>query len=167
MRLAPFAAVLVTACTAAPAAVPVYPAPATVRVIDGDTFVLNGETIRISNMDAPEEGGRAGCWAEARLATEATFMLQVIADGWDVAPPTIQREGEDRWGRTLARVSIDTGGLSRADVGEAIIEAGLAVPWTGRRWEWCQPVTSAPEGAGLVREKTNAFGSIAPAGEQR
>ena len=56
MRLAPLAAAVLASFTAAPAATLVYPSqPTAVRVIDGDTFVWNGETIRIANIDAPRQ----------------------------------------------------------------------------------------------------------------
>jgi micrococcal nuclease len=42
------------------------------------------------------------------------------------------RPPRDRYGRTLARVAV--GG---ADLGEALIAAGLARRWDGRRRPWC------------------------------
>jgi micrococcal nuclease len=38
----------------------------------------------------------------------------------------------DRYGRTLALVSVDS-----QDLGEALIAAGLARRWDGRRHPWC------------------------------
>lgn len=108
---------------------------AQVRVIDGDTFELNGEMIRIANIDTPETGDRAGCWAEARLAREATFALEMQALDWEVTPPHLERQGKDRYGRTLARVR-----SHGQDVGSAMIDSGHAVEWTGRRFAWCEPI---------------------------
>jgi micrococcal nuclease len=99
-------------------------------VIDGDTFRLGAETIRIANIDTPEAPPRARCMAEGRLAGLATRELgQLLASG-DL---TLQREGQDRYGRTLARVSVDG-----RDVGEALIDGGFAVAWAGRRADWCE-----------------------------
>lgn len=167
MRLAPVVAVVLASCTAAPAAVPVYPGEShAVRVIDGDTFELDGETIRISNIDAPESPPRAGCWAEARLAVEAKVMLEMLSNAWSASPPVIVREGDDRYGRTLARISDQPAGVGQ-DVGERMIEAGLAVPWTGRQWEWCGPVSDQAAGATLLGPKATVWGSLAyaPSGE--
>ena len=49
---------------------------APLRVIDGDTFEADGETIRISNIDTPETAPRAQCQAEAALAAVATRELE-------------------------------------------------------------------------------------------
>lgn len=130
-------------------------APHAVRVIDGDTFVIDGETIRLSNIDAPETGARAGCWAEARLATEATYALELAAASWAIMPPLVTREGQDRYGRTLARVSLQDG----SDIGQAMIDKGLAVEWTGRRWDWCGPVTDTAAGASLLRAPSSPMAS--------
>ncbi|HYC98501.1 thermonuclease family protein [Brevundimonas sp.] len=140
MRLAllPVLAVALAACQAqAVAPVPAANGPASiVRVIDGDTFVLDGETIRIANLDAPESGNGAECPAEAMLAVEATSALEEIARLWAVKAPTVERQGRDRYGRTLARVSDPIHG----DTGEAMIDKGWAVEWTGARFNWCGPI---------------------------
>lgn len=109
-----------------------------IRVVDGDTFVMNGETIRIANIDTPETGSRAECLAEAQLGAVATQALkdalgaEYVESGRTILP-TLQREGRDRYGRTLATVTLATGG----DAGERLIERGVAARWTGRRADWC------------------------------
>lgn len=104
-----------------------------VRIIDGDTFAYGGETVRIENIDAPEKSPRALCLAEARLAVIAEKELgEVMGSEWG-ASPVIERTGTDRYGRVLAKVRLASGD----DVGEAMIAAGLAEPWTGRRADWC------------------------------
>lgn len=120
----------------------------TFGVIDGDTFRLGEEVIRISNIDAPEMPPRSRCWAEARLAREATLELQRIqAEAPRTGRQRITREGKDQYGRTLARVSYD----GVADAGELMIARGYAVPRVGHRWDWCGPVTNDPNGARVVR----------------
>ena len=112
------------------------------RVIDGDTFEMNGETIRISNIDAPESGSRAECMAEAHLAVVATQALndllgtEYVANGRAILP-TLRREGRDRYGRTLARVTLAQGG----DAGDLMVERDLAARWTGQRADWCGATT--------------------------
>lgn len=143
MRAAIVACLILGACSQADAGTPwgrrqeaaKAPSPPAqqVRVIDGDTFELEGETIRIENIDAPESGRRAKCAAEALLADKATAALGDIV--W--RPLTLARSGRDRWGRTLARVTVRTPSGSENDVGEIMITAGLAAEWRGRRANWC------------------------------
>jgi endonuclease YncB( thermonuclease family) len=49
-------------------------------VVDGDTFWLNGEKIRISDIDTPEIS-KADCPEELRLAADATAMLINLLNG--------------------------------------------------------------------------------------
>lgn len=100
------------------------------RVADGDTFTLAGEKVRVSNIDTPELFS-PHCDAERRLARLARARLaQLLGDGSGV---TLEREAKpDRYGRTLARVSV-----SGLDVGETLISDGLAAQWEGRRHNWC------------------------------
>lgn len=110
-----------------------------IRIIDGDTFEMAGETIRIANIDAPERAPRSRCQAEAALAEVARQELDgLLGASWagphgSTVLPTIERDGRDRYGRTLARVRSVKG----EDVGEALIARNAAVRWTGRRAEWC------------------------------
>ena len=64
------------------------------------------------------------------LATIARTELAAFLSG---GPWAIDRVGEDRYGRTLASISIGD-----EDAGEHLIAAGLAVSWTGRRHDWCR-----------------------------
>ncbi|WP_022697946.1 thermonuclease family protein [Euryhalocaulis caribicus] len=102
-----------------------------IRVIDGDTFEVlsTGERVRIENIDTPEVGGRSECRAERQLAALATTYAESLFEG---AAVEIERQGEDRYGRTLARVSVDG-----RDFGEEMIAGGYAVTWTGRTADWC------------------------------
>ena len=129
--------------------------PADVRVIDGDTLVLRGETIRVENIDAPEAMPRSRCWAEARLAREATFALELAVANWAIIPPVITRSGKDQYGRTLATLQSPGG----EDIGEELIKSGLAVAWTGRRWDWCGPVSDAAAGATLLTARPSPLAS--------
>lgn len=103
-------------------------------VLDGDTFVLDGEHVRIANIDAPETRD-AQCDAELRLGHVAKRRLEELLA---FAPPVITRgdpvDGrmKDRHGRTLATISI-----AGRDAGEILIEEELARPWEGRKRPWC------------------------------
>lgn len=99
-------------------------------VVDGDTLWLDGEKIRVANIDAPEVRGR--CGRESGLAAEATSRLVHLLDR---KPISIRAQGIDRYGRTLAVVATPEG-----DVGDALVRQRLAVRWRGRREPastWC------------------------------
>lgn len=101
-----------------------------IRVTDGDTIRIGAERIRIENLDTPELGDGAECLAERLLADRARDAAAgMFAAAGEVR---IARAGHDRYGRTLARVSLDG-----ADFGDAMVRAGYARPWTGRRVDWC------------------------------
>lgn len=96
-------------------------------VVDGDTLWWQGEKIRIADIDAPELHGR--CQAERALAIAARDRLAQLVNARSV---TIARTGKDRFGRTLARLSVD--GRS---IGEQLKREGLAVRWPNRK-DWCR-----------------------------
>lgn len=95
-------------------------------VHDGDTLWWRGEKIRIADIDTPELRGK--CPAERALAIKARNRLSVLlGDTFK-----IHRTGKDRYGRTLAIVSVN--GRS---VGDMLVSEGLARTWSGRRERWC------------------------------
>lgn len=77
---------------AAPQLVDEYQCAAVVRVIDGDTFSLNGENVRILGVQAPERG-------EAGYQRAGRDLAKLLR-----APVKLERYGKDRYGRTLAVV---------------------------------------------------------------
>lgn len=100
------------------------------RVIDGDTLRMeSGEVIRMLGVDAPEYGHHARCAAERELAARARHLVVVAVErGVD-----LDRRRQDRYGRTLARVTV-----SGLDLALALIELGLGRPYRGeRRGGWC------------------------------
>jgi endonuclease YncB( thermonuclease family) len=105
---------------------------ATCRAIDGDTIVGARETIRISNIDTPELGSHARCAGEAELAARAKAFTAARLAAGNVELHRDARRPRDRYGRTLATVRVD--GM---DLGEALVAAGLARIWDGRRHPWC------------------------------
>jgi endonuclease YncB( thermonuclease family) len=100
-----------------------------VDVIDGDTFRLGGEKIRIADIDTPETAGR--CPEESALAARATERLAVLLAQGPFELRPIGRD-EDRYGRKLRIVT--RGGRS---IGDQLVAEGLARTWTGRREPWC------------------------------
>lgn len=99
-------------------------------VVDGDTFWLDGQKIRIADLNAPEVSSPK-CASEARLGARATDALIVQLNAGPFALESIDRD-EDRYGRKLRRVT--RGGES---VGDAMVSAGVA-RWYGEgRRGWC------------------------------
>ncbi|MBI1243750.1 MAG: thermonuclease family protein [Alphaproteobacteria bacterium] len=102
------------------------------RAIDGDTIACGRERVRILNIDTPELGSHARCAIEADLAEQARQMTAArLASGQVEIRPDAKRP-RDRYGRTLAWVLVDG-----RDLGDELVAAGLARPWTGRRRPWC------------------------------
>jgi micrococcal nuclease len=101
-----------------------------VKVWDGDSFRIGPEAVRIANIDTPEIGDKARCAFEADLALQAKAILVDLLASGEV---TIHRDGTDRYGRTLAVVSVDG-----RDAGDALVAAGVARTWAGRREPWCE-----------------------------
>ncbi len=121
--------------------------PGGLLVIDGQTIEWRGERIRLANIDAPQMVPHASCWAEARLAMVARDELdRVRGEALRKERLTIQREGTDAAGQTLARVSFD----GEQDAGEAMKRAGLAVASSDQRWRWCDAVSETPQGSILT-----------------
>ncbi len=106
-----------------------------VRVIDGDTVDVDcaGEGLlrtRLVGFDTPEVFS-PGCPSELALGTQATRALErKIRLSGDMR---IDFRGSDRYGRRLARLSLDG-----RDVAQPMIAEGLARPYDGgRRRSWC------------------------------
>jgi micrococcal nuclease len=108
-------------------------------VVDGDTFWLNGEKIRIADIDAPEMGG--ACLEERqKSAASAARLAELLSSG----VIELQRQGKDFHKRTLAIVLV--GGQN---VGSVLIAEDLARPWKGKRENWCAPAVGKTASNGL------------------
>ena len=99
-------------------------------MVDGDTFRMAGDKIRIADIDTPETHP-ARCPKEARLGAAATQRLQALLNSGTVTLHPIDRD-TDRYGRKLRRVEVNGRG-----VGDTLIAEGLARPYRGRRMGWC------------------------------
>lgn len=97
-------------------------------VHDGDSLRCNGERIRIANIDAPEVAGSPKCnnpgpyaWCDFGAGEQARrALVAFLAQGRVM----VERLGVDRYGRTLALVTV-----SGADAGDYLVSIGLAKPW--------------------------------------
>ncbi len=111
-------------------------------LIDGDTISVNGERIRLLDIDAPESY-QSRCDKELVLGLKAKERLRALLDS---GPLRIDRQGHDRYGRTLARVY--AGGR---DVGQALLSEGYALRYQpgpaakeARLKRWCGPGARLP-----------------------
>ena len=99
-------------------------------VVDGDTFWLKGERIRIADIDTPETHPPR-CAKEARLGKAATLRLRALLNAGPVTLEIGERD-VDRYGRKLRVVTREGKSL-----GDTLVAKGLARPWEGRRRGWC------------------------------
>jgi micrococcal nuclease len=79
-------------------------------VTDGDTIRCGRERIRLLGIDAPELPGH--CRRGRECAPGDPYASKASLDDALSGHATIERVGEDRYGRTLARVAADNGDLS-------------------------------------------------------
>lgn len=100
-------------------------------VVDGDTIWLDGQKIRIADIDTPEVS-EPKCSSELALGNRATDrLLELINDGPFELKGWPGRDA-DRYGRKL-RVLIRDG----RSLGDILVSEGLARTWSGRREPWC------------------------------
>jgi len=102
---------------------------------DGDsaTILIDGrrDKLRLINVDTPEIKG--ACEAERYMAIRARDFTREWTRNKTIILETTKRE-RDKYKRLLAFVRNEHG----EDLGEKLIEAGLAVKWEGRRHRgWC------------------------------
>lgn len=88
-------------------------------VVDGDTFWLEGEKIRIADIDTPEIS-EPKCDSEYQLGMQATYRLRDLLNegAFEVRP--IGNRDEDRFGRKL-RVIVRQG----RSLGDQLVNEGL------------------------------------------
>lgn len=99
-------------------------------VVDGDTIYLHGQKIRIAGIDAPETHDYK-CRSEKALGDRATRRLRQLLNSGSVSLSSIDRD-EDVYGRKLRNVAVNG-----ADVGDALVNEGLARPYRGSKMGWC------------------------------
>ncbi len=100
-------------------------------IVDGDTFWIAGEKVRIADIDTPEIGEPA-CRREGILGEQAKRRLHQLMNA---GPVELRRAGgrnRDRYGRLLRTVYRDGRSL-----GDILVAEGLARRWNGRQPGWC------------------------------
>ncbi len=106
------------------------PGPRNTCVVDGDTFWLSGEKIRIADINAPETHS-SGCPYEQQLGDAAAARLIVLLNKGPFELEAGSRE-RDKYGRAL-RTVIRKG----RSLGAELVAEGLAETWKGKRSDWC------------------------------
>lgn len=100
-------------------------------VVDGDTFWIDGEKIRIADIDTPETHP-SRCAEEARLGNAATDRLQALLNAGAFELEPIRRD-TDRYGRKLRIVR-----RNGQSLGGILVSEGLARSYAGgHRDSWC------------------------------
>lgn len=99
---------------------------ATTRVIDGDTIEVDGRTMRLHGIDAPEAGQKCNDIGSAtwRCGQAAVTAMEELVEGKSVV---CDDRGSDGYGRTIA-VCLANG----SDIGGAMVAKGLA--WAFRKY---------------------------------
>jgi endonuclease YncB( thermonuclease family) len=111
--------------------------PRTTCVVDGDTFWLAGQKVRIADINAPETHG-ARCASELQRGYKATARLIELlnAGPFDMVSDT---RPFDRCGRRPITVS-----RHGKSIGLQLVGEGLAEAWKGRRSDWCSGIGASP-----------------------
>ncbi len=104
--------------------------PEAVRPIDGRSFALHGDRIRLADIDTPDM--RAPCPHESALGLRAAQRLAVLLRAGPFQLGESFGRDADGEGRKLRIASRDGRSL-----GETMIADGLARPWTGGAGPWC------------------------------
>ena len=99
-------------------------------MVDGDTFWIGGQKVRIADIDAPETHDYR-CRSELELGERAARDLQALLNSGAVTMTPIDRD-RDVYGRLLRNVRVNG-----RDVGQALVAAGVARAYAGGRRPWC------------------------------
>ncbi|WP_454685487.1 thermonuclease family protein [Ancylobacter moscoviensis] len=99
-------------------------------VVDGDTFWLGRQKIRIADIDAPELTPPR-CGYERELGEAAKRRLQAMLNAGPFSLVAGPRD-EDPFGRKLRTVL-----RAGRSIGERLVAEGLVRRWDGGRRSWC------------------------------
>ena len=99
-------------------------------VVDGDSIWLDGEKIRVADIDAPETHPPR-CPTEAAIGERATQRLHQLVNAGPFTISRVDRD-TDRYGRKLRVLTRDGRSL-----GDVLVSEGLARTWSGSREPWC------------------------------
>lgn len=100
-------------------------------VVDGDTLWMDGEKIRVADIDTPEVTSPQ-CATERALGQQATSRLLSLVNAGPFELRQVGDRDTDPYGRKL-RVLVRAG----HSLGDQLVSEGLARTWSGRREPWC------------------------------
>ena len=131
-------------------------AAADIRVVDGDTFDLDGVRYRVNGIDAPEAGQKCQThsgrdWACGTKATEA--LSGILRN----AKVRCEDLGSDKYGRVVGVCTADG-----SDVGARMVRSGMA--WAFVKYS---DIYVAPQNAAKAERKGIWQGAAQPAWEYR
>lgn len=102
-----------------------------IDVIDADTFDVGGERVRLHGIDAPELG--QPCRTGGRELDCGRWAARVVRDAYQGRRTVCQTIDTDRYGRTVARCSVDG-----RDIGAALVQAGIATAFRRYSMEYVE-----------------------------
>jgi endonuclease YncB( thermonuclease family) len=88
-------------------------------IVDGDTFYIPNDRVRLADVNAPELGDEPG-YSRAKNA------LSDLIDGKTVYLDTDDKSGRDQYGRIIAVVYVIFNSTHYLNVNEALIDQGVA-----------------------------------------
>jgi len=91
-----------------------------VRIIDGDTIVVDGEHMRLFGIDAPEK--RQACTFVGQPKRCGLMATEVLRGFIGSAAVSCERRSRDRYGRTVAICSV-----AGRDLGRDMVYSGWAI----------------------------------------
>lgn len=86
-------------------------------VIDGDSFFITGDEVRLADVSAPE-------WNKPGGST-ATSALKALISGKTVYLDTDQKSGRDKYGRLIAVVYVKSSSTQYTNVNKALLNQGV------------------------------------------
>jgi hypothetical protein len=90
------------------------------RVIDGDTFYLTGDKVRLADIDAQENGNEPGF-------SIAKYALSSLVGGKTVYLDTDQKSGRDQYGRLVVVVYVKVNSTHYLNMNKALLIQGVVV----------------------------------------
>jgi endonuclease YncB( thermonuclease family) len=100
-------------------------------VVDGDTFWLNRQKIRIADIDTPEIS-QPQCKGEYDLGMAAKARLITLLNEGPFELRSAGSRDIDKYGRLLRLVI-----RNEVSIGEQLVKEGLAHRWVGYKQSWC------------------------------
>ncbi len=86
-------------------------------VIDGDSFYITGDEVRLADVSAPEWNERGG--------SAATSALEALISGKTVYLDTDQKSGRGPFGRLIAVVYVKASGSQYININKALLNQGV------------------------------------------